>query len=333
MRIIVDAMGGDNAPHEIVKGSLEAVLEYNIDITLIGDRDRLEYELKSLNAPMEHFEIIHTTQVITMEDSPVMAIKKKSESSMVKGFELVRQDPNSVLISAGSTGALVAGGLLKVGRIKGIDRPALAPVLPNRKNGTLLLDVGANTECKPENLVQFAIMGSIYMEKVLGRKNPKVGLLNIGTEESKGSELYKAAYQLLKEMKNINFVGNTEAREVPSGVVDVLVCDGFTGNIVLKYTEGLTLSLFGMLKEEMTKTTVRKLGAMMLKSGLRGFKNKMDYAETGGAPLLGINGGIIKAHGSSNARAIKNAIRQGKTFLENGVLESIQGSISIIKED
>ncbi len=327
MRIIVDGMGGDYAPSEIVKGSLEAVLEYGINITLTGDSARLEEELRSLNAPMDRFEIIHASEVITMEDSPVAAIRKKKDSSMVKGFELVREDPESVFISAGNTGALMAGSLLKVGRIKGIDRPALAPVLPNRGNGTLLIDAGANTEVKPENLVQFAIMGSVYMENVLGRKQPTVGLLNIGTEESKGSEVYKAAYQILKEQKFINFVGNVEAREVPAGVVDVLVCDGFTGNIVLKYTEGLAVNLFGMIKEELVKTTIRKIGAMLIKPGLSGFKRKMDYTETGGALLLGINGGIIKAHGSSNAKAIKNAIRQGKLFLDNKVLSSISDII------
>ena len=321
-------MGGDNAPREIVKGSVEAVMEYGIGIILTGDGQRLEDELKKRNAPMEYFKIIHTSQVISMEDSPVMAIRKKTDSSMGKGLELVREDPGSVLISAGSTGALVAGGLLKVGRIKGIDRPALTSVLPNRKSGTLLIDMGANTECKPENLAQFAMMGTIYMEKVLGRSHPTVGLLNIGTEETKGNGLYKSAYKLLREMKNINFAGNVEAREVPAGAVDILICDGFTGNIVLKYTEGLALNLFGMLKEEMMRTAMSKLGALMLKPGLRKFKKMMDYAEIGGAPLLGINGGIIKAHGSSNATAIKNAIRQGKLFLENGVLDSIKSAVT-----
>ncbi|HOB20550.1 MAG TPA: phosphate acyltransferase PlsX [Candidatus Atribacteria bacterium] len=333
MRIIVDGMGGDNAPLEIVKGSVEAVLEYGISITLTGDSDQLKAQLKSLNAPMDHFEIVHASEVITMEDSPVAAIRKKKDSSMVRGFELVKEDPDSVFISAGNTGALMAGSLLKVGRIKGIDRPALAPVLTNRGNGTLLIDAGANTEVKPENLVQFAIMGSVYMEKVLGRKQPSVGLLNIGTEESKGTEVYKSAYHILKDLKRINFVGNIEARDVPAGVVDVLVCDGFTGNIVLKYTEGLAVNLFGMIKEELMKTTIRKIGAMLIKPGLSGFKQKMDYAETGGAPLLGINGGIIKAHGSSNAKAIKNAIRQGKLFLDNKVLSSISSIIPQLSVD
>jgi glycerol-3-phosphate acyltransferase PlsX len=282
---------------------------------------------------MDSFTIVHASQLITMEESPVAAIRRKKDSSMVRAMEMIREDSNSVLISAGSTGALLAGGLLKVGRIKGIDRPALTSLLPNRKNGTLLLDMGANTECKPENLLQFAIMGKIYMEKVLSRKNPTVGLLNIGTEETKGSELYKSAHQMMKKAENLNFIGNVEARDVPEGVVDILVCDGFTGNIVLKYTEGLALSLFGMLKELMMKNTISKLAALMLKPGLRQFKKTMDYAEVGGAPLLGIKGGIIKAHGSSNATAVKNAIRQGKLFLENKVLESIQSSVTAIGDD
>ncbi len=329
MRIIVDGMGGDLAPHEIVKGSLEAVKEYGVKITLTGDRHKLEQELKKLNAPMDYFKIMHTTQVITMEDSPVKAIKSKTDSSMVKGLEMVRGNADTVFVSAGSTGALLAGGLLKVGRIKGINRPALTSLLPFWEDSTLLLDMGANTECKPENLAQFAMMGTIYMESVLGRKNPTVGLLNIGTEDTKGSELYKSAYQIMRGLKNINFVGNIEARDVPKGVVDIIVCDGFTGNIVLKYTEGLASSLFSVLKEVMMKNTLNKLAALVLKPSLRQVNKKMDYTEVGGAPLLGINGGIIKAHGSSNAIAIKNAIKQGILFVENRVLESIRGAITL----
>ncbi|NLC44496.1 MAG: phosphate acyltransferase PlsX [Clostridiales bacterium] len=333
MRIIVDGMGGDHAPKEIVKGSVEAALEYGIDITLTGDKQLLEEELKSLNAPMNRFEIIHTTQIITMEDSPVKAIKGKSDSSMVKAMEMIRKDSDSVLISAGSTGALLAGGLLKVGRIKGIDRPALTALLPFRKRSTLLLDMGANTECKPDNLIQFAIMGTVYMESVVGIKNPTVGLLNIGTEETKGSELYKSAYKLMKETKGINFIGNIEAREVPEGVVDILVCDGFTGNIVLKYTEGFAHSIFSMLKESMMKSTRGKLGAFLLKPSLMSLKKGLDSNEIGGAPLLGINGGIIKAHGSSNGTAIKNAIRQGKLYAENDVLRQIKSILTTNLED
>lgn len=333
MRIIVDGMGGDLAPHEIVKGSLEAVKEYGVKITLTGDSKKLEQELEKLKAPKQSFEIIPTTQVITMEESPVRAIKRKADSSMVKGLEMVRGNTDTVLVSAGSTGALLAGGLLKVGRIKGIHRPALTSLLPFRKKSTLLLDMGANTECKPENLAQFAMMGTVYMENVLGREKPSVGLLNIGTEDTKGSELYKSAYQLIRNQKNINFVGNIEARDVPEGVVDILVCDGFTGNIVLKYTEGLASSIFSMLKDVMMQNSINKLAALVLKPGLRQISKKMDYSEVGGAPLLGINGGIIKAHGSSNAIAIKNAIRQGILYLENGVLERIRDAATPTGED
>ena len=333
MKLIVDAMGGDHAPLEIVKGCVDAVNEYDIDLTLVGDSSTIKSELERLSAPMERFEIVHTTEVISMDDVPVTAIKQKKDSSMVVGLSMVREDENNVFISAGNTGALMAGGLLKVGRIKGILRPALAPILPNINTGTLLIDAGANADCKPENLLQFGIMGSIYMERVLGKKNPTVGLINIGEENTKGNDLSKEAYKLLRESKHITFAGNIEAREVPKGVVDVLVCDGFTGNILLKYTEGLGLSLFSLLKEELTKTYTRKLGALLLKPGLKNFKKLMDYAEQGGAPLLGINGGIIKAHGSSNAKAIKNAIRQGKLFRDNEVLQKIKGSVVDNKEN
>ncbi len=333
MKLIVDAMGGDHAPLEIVKGCVDAVNEYDIDLTLVGDSSTIKSELERLSAPMERFEIVHTTEVISMDDVPVTAIKQKKDSSMVVGLSMLREDENNVFISAGNTGALMAGGLLKVGRIKGILRPALAPILPNINTGTLLIDAGANADCKPENLLQFGIMGSIYMERVLGKKNPTVGLINIGEENTKGNDLSKEAYKLLRESKHITFAGNIEAREVPKGVVDVLVCDGFTGNILLKYTEGLGLSLFSLLKEELTKTYTRKLGALLLKPGLKNFKKLMDYAEQGGAPLLGINGGIIKAHGSSNAKAIKNAIRQGKLFRDNEVLQKIKGSVVDNKEN
>jgi glycerol-3-phosphate acyltransferase PlsX len=334
MRLIVDAMSGDNAPQEIIKGCVEAAVEYGVHLTLVGDKEIVEKELRLLNAPTANFEIVHSSDIITMEDEPTKALRQKPEASMSIGLRLAKEDAGSVFISAGNTGALVTGGTLKrlgPGRLEGIDRPALAPFIPNRRNGSLLLDAGANADCKPLNLVQFAVMGSIYMEKVLGRSNPKVGLINIGTEETKGNELTKAAFALLKETRGINFIGNIEPREMPEGAADILVCDGFTGNVILKLTEGLATSLFGMLKEEMMKSISSKLGALLLKPGLRGFKRKLDYTEHGGAPLLGVNGGIIKAHGSSNARAMKNAIRQGKLYLENGVLSSIKNSIQSFK--
>jgi len=333
MRIIVDAMGGDHAPDEIIKGSIEAVQEYGINLVLVGQEKVIKEKLSEYNAPADRFELVDAEEIITTQESPVMAIKKKPNSSMVKGLQMLRSEPNSVFLSAGSTGALMAGALLKVGRIKGIDRPALAPMIPNRKDGTLLIDAGANADCKVENLVQFAIMGSIYVEKVLGRQNPTVGLANIGEEETKGNELTKAAYQELKKLQNINFIGNIEARDFPAGVVDVLVCDGFVGNTILKLTEGLAINMFAMLKEEMMKSFTSKLGALLLKPGLKNFKSKMDYTEHGGAPLLGINGGVIKAHGSSNAKAIKNAIRQALKFQENRVLDHIKLSIGNFKEE
>lgn len=327
MRIMVDAMGGDHAPGEIIKGCVEAVKEYNVNLTLLGREDLIRKGLLASDAPMEFFDIIHTNEIIEPDEAPVTAIRRKKDSSMVKGFETLRKEPGSVFISAGSTGGLLAGGLLKTGRIKGIGRPALAPLIPTRKKPVLLLDAGANAECKPENLRQFAMMGSVYMEKVLGRKSPTVGLVNIGTEEGKGNELTKETYPLLARDSHINFHGNLEARDIPEGLVDIIVCDGFTGNIILKLTEGLASSIFATLKEEFTKNFITKMGALLLKPSLGEFKNSLDYAEHGGAPLLGINGGVIKAHGSSDARAIKNAIRQGKLFIDRQVLDSIKSNI------
>ncbi|WP_129722031.1 phosphate acyltransferase PlsX [Xylanivirga thermophila] len=335
MNIIVDAMGGDYAPNEIIKGCIQAVDEYNTNISLVGQENLIKKQLSILNADVSRFEIINADDIILPDDNPVSAIKNKKESSMVKGLEMIKKDPHSVFISAGNTGALMAGSILKVGRIKGIDRPALATFMINtaNKGGSLLIDGGANADCKPDNLVQFAIMGSIYMEKVLGRIDPTVGLINIGIEDTKGNQLTKKVYTLLKDCRYINFAGNVEARDIPRGHADILVCDGFVGNVVLKLTEGVASTLFDMLKEEMTANWTRKLGTLLLKPGLKNFKKKMDYAEYGGAPLLGVNGGIIKAHGSSNAKAIKNAIRQGLLFMENGVLDTIANSIEHEKEE
>jgi len=325
MKLIVDAMGGDKAPKEVVQGCIDASREYKTKIALVGIKDVLERELRSRNAPMENFEIIHAQEVIGADESPVMAIKRKKDSSMVKAVELLNEFRDGVVISAGNTGALMAAGLIRAGRIEGIDRPALAPLIPTKNmRGTLLIDAGANTDCTSENLMQFAVMGSIYMERVFGRNSPSVGLLNIGLEETKGNELVKESYKRLKEMKNINFIGNIEPRDVLDGSADVLVCDGFVGNVALKLIEGVALSLFGMLKDEFTSTTSSKIGALLLKPRFRSIKAKMDYTEHGGAPLLGVNGGIIKAHGSSDAKAIKNAVRQGKTFIDNRVLENIR---------
>ena len=245
---------------------------------------------------------------------------------MVVGLKLVKDNTCDAFLSAGSTGAFLAGSLLKVGRIKGIDRPALAPILPSTKGGFMLIDAGANVDCKPKNILQFALMGSIYMEKVAGISFPKVGLLSNGSEEGKGNELTKQSYELLKN-SSINFIGNIEARDIVNGICDVCVCDGFVGNIVLKNTEGLASGLMSMIKEEITKTTLSKIGAMLMKDSFIGLKKRFDYKEYGGAPFLGINGIMIKAHGSSDKKAIKNAIRQAKLLYDNQCIELIINDI------
>lgn len=330
MKIIVDAMGGDNAPQAAIKGAIDAAIEFNLNLTLVGNSDVIRRELDNNKAPMNFFEIIHAEEVIQNDEQPVAAIKKKRNSSMVVSVDLLKSHRDGVVISAGNTGALMAAGLLRAGRIEGIARPALAPLIPTKNlRGTLLLDAGANTDCKSENLAQFAMMGSIYMEQVLGRKNPTVALLNIGVEESKGNELTKESFRILKDMKNINFIGNIEPREVLEGSTDVLVCDGFVGNVTLKLIEGVSTSLFSMIKQELTSTYASMLGALLLKKRFVHLRSKLDYSEHGGAPLLGVDGGIIKAHGSSNPLAFKNAIRQGKIFIENKVLEKIRNIAQI----
>jgi glycerol-3-phosphate acyltransferase PlsX len=324
MRIAIDAMGGDNAPKAIVEGALLAVKEYDVEVSLVGIRSEIEKYLTEEDKNNEKVTIIEATEIIENSDSPVTAIRQKKDSSLVIGLKQVKEGSCDALLSAGSTGAFLAGSLLKVGRIKGIDRPALSPLLPTAKGMCMVVDAGANAECKPKNLEQFAIMGSIYMEKVMGIENPRVGLLNVGTEEGKGNELTKQSYELLKKLDNINFVGNIEARDVAEGVCDVCVCDGFVGNVLLKTTEGVAQVIFDMLKSMFMESTVTKLAALMLKKGIRGFKKKFDYKEYGGAPFLGINGIMIKAHGSSDARAIKNAIRQAKLLYDNKCLDIIR---------
>ncbi|RBP41127.1 phosphate acyltransferase PlsX [Garciella nitratireducens] len=330
MKIFVDAMGGDHSPTEIVKGCIFAIQEYKMPITLIGIEEEIEKELKKYEYDKKFINIIPTIEIIENDDEPVMAIRKKKNSSMVKGMELVKENDNAVFISAGNTGALLAGGLLKVGRINGILRPALAPILPTKKGPTLLIDAGANAECKSQQLQQFALMGSLYMEKVIGIKNPKVGLINIGIEEKKGTEMIKETFKLLKN-SSLNFIGNIEARDIPNGTADILVCDGFIGNIVLKLTEGLAFFIFQALEETILSTTRGKIGALLLKPSIKDLVKQFDYTEYGGAPFLGINGGLIKAHGSSDAKAIKNAIGQGIKYLEKEVNKNIEQEIKKLK--
>ena len=330
MKIAIDAMGGDEGINVTVKGSLLAIEELGVNMVLVGREELIEEELKKYEYDSKKIEIVNATEVITNEDEPARAIRRKKDSSMTVGFNMLKENKVDAFISAGSTGALLSGGLLIVKRIKGIERPALATVYPTKSGMSLLLDVGANAECKPKYLEQFAIMGSIYSEKILDKKDPKVGLINIGEEKEKGNTLTKESYELLENTQNINFCGNIEGRNIPDGDIDVLVCDGFTGNIVLKLTEGLGSSIFSMLKEVFMKSTKNKIGALLLKTGFKEFSKRLDYTEYGGAPLLGVKGIVIKAHGSSNDVAIKNAIRQAKQSIENKVIENIEENIRLM---
>ena len=326
MRLAIDVMGGDNAPRAIIEGCIDAVSEYDIDIFLVGLKEEIEKHLKE-NSKKSKLHIVEAKQVIGNDEMPVNAIKRKKDSSMVIGLKLVKDKVCDAFLSAGNTGAFLAGSLLRVGRIKGIDRPALAPIIPSTKGNFMLIDAGANVDCKPNNILQFALMGSIYMEKVEGVSTPKVGLLNNGLEESKGNELTRESYKLLKN-SDLNFIGNVEARDIIYGICDVCVCDGFVGNIVLKNTEGMASGLMSMIKEEVNKSTISKAGALLMKNSFVGLKKRFDYKEYGGAPFLGIDGIMIKAHGSSDRLAIKNAIRQGKLLFDNKCIDLIKNNIS-----
>lgn len=332
MKIIVDGMGGDNSPEAIVKGSVDAVKELGLNIIIVGRKEIIERELSKYEVSNGTIDIINATEVVSNEDEPVLAIRRKKDSSMVIGLKALAEGMGDGFVSAGSTGALLTGGLFIVKRIRGIERAALATVYPTTKGISFLLDVGANVDCKPEYLRQFAIMGSVYSQKVLGVKEPKIGLANIGTEKGKGNILVKEAYDLMEDL-DINFIGNVEVRDVPEGIADVIVCDGFVGNVILKLTEGMAKALFSSLKEEFNKSLQSKIGALMLKSQLKSFKGKLDYREYGGAPLLGLKQPVVKAHGSSDAFAIKNAIKQVKDFIEMDVINIIQKDINVIEKN
>jgi glycerol-3-phosphate acyltransferase PlsX len=322
MILAIDAMGGDNAPEEIVKGTVMFVKKYNVSVYLIGIEEMIKKELDKYDDIPEIIEIINAQDVITNEDIPTKAIKKKKDSSLVKGFEMLKNKEIDAFISAGNTGAIMTGSLLKVGRIKGISRPALAPIIPNDKGCSMLIDAGANTNCKPDNLVQFALMGTAYMKNVMKVANPLVGLANIGTEEEKGNDLVKSAYKELKKA-DINFYGNIEARDIPKGAVDIIVCDGFVGNIILKLTEGIGEWFYNNIKEIFTKNAIAYLSALFLKEGLKKFKKKVDYNEYGGAPFLGINGVVIKAHGSAKASSVYFSLVQAKKLVDGNVIGEI----------
>ena len=333
MKIVIDGMGGDNAPKSNVEGIVNAIKEYGVDIIVTGDKEILEKEFSNYDFDKSKLEIVHTTEIIENEDKPVKAIRSKKDSSMVVALKMVKENKADAIVSAGNTGALLAGGLFVVGRIKGIDRPCLCPAIPNVKRGmTLIADGGANADCKPINLVEFAGMSNIYAKKVLGIENPRVALANVGLEEGKGNDLAKKSYEELKNL-DLNFIGNMEARELLNSFTDIVVCDGFTGNILLKSAEGIAMSMLGLLKETFMASTKGKIGAMLLKDDLKSLKNMMDYAEYGGAPLLGVNGGVIKAHGSSDGRAIKNAINQAIKFSQGNVVKDIEYFIKEIENN
>ena len=331
MRIVVDAFGGDNAPLEIVKGAADASVQFKTEITLTGNKETIEKIIADNNLKFfGELIIVDTDDVISMHDDPTTILKSHSNSSMALAFKELCESRADAFVSAGSTGAIVVGGTLIVKRIKGIKRPALGGLIPSPDGHYMLMDMGANAECRPEMLAQFGIMSSVYLEKVEGIKNPKIGLLNIGVEDTKGDELRVEAYKLLKEAP-INFVGNVESREMPKGVCDAVIADGYTGNIALKLIEGTSITLFKMIKGALYKNLLNKIAALILKKDLYALKSMMDSSEVGGAPLLGVSKPVIKAHGSSDAKAIKNAIRQAIIFTEKDVIATI--SENIIKSE
>ncbi|MBS6599650.1 MAG: phosphate acyltransferase PlsX [Clostridium sp.] len=325
MKIAIDGMGGDNAPQAVVEGVVQALKEYeDIKLYITGPKDEIEKELSKYTYPKDRVTVVHTSEVISPNEHPVMAIRKKKDSSLVKALNLVKEGECEAIISGGSTGAFLAGCTFIVGRIKGVERPALAPIMPGRNGKFMIVDVGANVDCKPQYLIQFAHMGKIYYEGMFNTKNTSIGLINIGAEEEKGNELTKATYKLLKE-ENFNFVGNVEPRDIPKGEVNVLVADGFVGNTALKMYEGSASNILGMIKDEIySSSIISKLGAVLLKPVFNSLKVKFDYKEVGGAPFLGVDGICIKAHGSSDGKAFKNAIRQTKLFKENDILNKIK---------
>ncbi len=333
MKIILDAMGGDNAPAEILKGAAAATAAWpDVEILAVGDAEKIAACVKENAIEMKNIEIVNATEVIEMCDEPAKAVRAKKDSSMVVGLRMLAEGKGDAFVSAGSTGALHVGASLIVRTVKGVKRPALATVIPG-KTPFLLLDCGANEECRASMLEAFGVMGSVYMNKVMGLEQPRVALVNNGAEESKGTPTYVEAHQLLKNNKAIHFVGNIEPRDIPAGHADVVVADGFTGNVVLKLTEGLAKYFGSKLKEMFKKSLGTKVGYLLLKGGVADFKKSMDADEYGGAPLLGTRRPVIKAHGSSNARAIQNAIRQARLCVENDLCGVMAESLANLADE
>ncbi len=332
VKVAVDAMGGDNAPGETVKGAVEAInSDRRVKVFLVGREPVIKEELKKYDYDEAQLEIVHAEEVIETAEPPVMAIRKKKNSSIVKCMNMVKDGSCDAMVSAGSTGAVLVGGQVIVGRIRGVERPPLAPLIPNAKGVSLLLDCGANVDARASQLLQFAKMGSIYMERVIGVKNPRVGLVNIGVEEEKGNALTKETYPLLQNCPEIHFIGNVEARDIPEGVADVLVCEAFAGNIVLKMLEGVSSVLVGKIKEGMMGSLKSKIGAMLVKPALKKTLKGFSTEEYGGAPLLGLNGLVVKTHGSSKAIEIRHSVLQCIAFKEQNINEIIKEQI-ILKD-
>ena len=330
VNVAVDAMGGDNAPGEIVKGAIEAINENkNVKVFLVGKEPLILEELKKYTYDRSQLEVVHAEEVIEMAEPPVMAIRKKKDSSIVKGMNMVKSGTCDAIVSAGSSGAILVGGQLIVGRIKGVERPPFAPLIPTLNGVSLLVDCGANVDARASHLVQFAKMGSIYMENVMGIKNPKVGIVNIGAEEEKGNALVKETFPLLKNCPEINFIGSVEAREIPNGVADVIVCEAFTGNVILKMYEGVGGAFLKKIKEGMMSSLRSKIGALLVKPALKETLKSFDTEQYGGAPMLGLNGLVVKTHGSSKAIEVKNSILQCLTFKEQNINDKIKEKITL----
>ena len=325
VKVALDAMGGDNAPHEIVKGAIEALSQRdNLYVYVVGRQDAINTELSKYQYDKNRLEVVDAPEVIETAEPPVMAIRKKKDSSIVKAMNLVKDKTCDAFVSAGSSGAILVGGQVIVGRIKGVERPPLAPLIPTKDGVALLIDCGANMDARPSFLVQFAKMGSVYMKYVMGIENPRVGIVNVGAEEEKGNALVKETFPLLKSCPDINFIGSIEARDIPLGGADVIVCDAFVGNAILKTLEGVGKMMIGMIKESLTANLKSKIGALLIKDSLKSKLKKVDVSEYGGAPLLGLNGLVVKTHGSSKSGEIKNTLIQCITFKEQNINDKIK---------
>lgn len=329
-RIALDAMGGDYAPVETVKGAVEAVnTRKDIKVFLVGDEKVIQEELEKYTYEKEQIEVVHASEQIEMAESPVIAIRKKKDSSIVVALNMVKRGEADAFVSAGNSGAVLAGGQLIVGRIKGVERPPLAPLIPTTKGVSLLIDCGANVDAKPSNLVQFARMGSIYMKNIVGIEKPRVAIVNIGAEEEKGNALVKETFPLLKECEDIHFVGSIEARDIPQGYADVIVCEAFVGNVILKLYEGVAKALVKEIKKGMMTSLRSKIGGLLVKPAMKETMKSFDASEHGGAPLLGLKSLVVKSHGNSDAKEVKNAIFQCVTFREQEINEKIKEQLQV----